>query len=76
MKKAVLQLETLVCPSCSMKIEGALKSISGIDKESISVLFNASKVKLSFDETQVNVEVMKAAINKVGFEVLKMQVKE
>ncbi|MBS3986562.1 MAG: cation transporter [Erysipelotrichaceae bacterium] len=76
MKKAVLQLETLVCPSCSMKIEGALKSITGIDKESISVLFNASKVKLSFDETQVNVDAMKAAINKVGFEVLKMQVKE
>lgn len=76
MKKAVLQLETLVCPSCSMKIEGALKSIIGIDKESISVLFNASKVKLSFDETQVNVDAMKAAINKVGFEVLKMQVKE
>lgn len=76
MKKAVLQLETLVCPSCSMKIEGALKSITGIDKESISVLFNASKVKLSFDEAQVNVDAMKAAINKVGFEVLKMQVKE
>lgn len=76
MKKAVLQLETLVCPSCSMKIEGALKSITGIDKESISVLFNASKVKLSFDETQVNVDAMKEAINKVGFEVLKMQVKE
>jgi len=35
MKKAVLQLETLVCPSCSMKIEGALKSITGIDKERV-----------------------------------------
>lgn len=76
MKKAVLQLETLVCPSCSMKIEGALKSISGIDKESISVLFNASKVKLAFDENQVSVDTMKAAINKVGFEVLKTQVKD
>jgi copper chaperone len=76
MKKAVLQLETLVCPSCSMKIEGALKSLQGVDKESISVLFNASKVKLSFNDQVLSIEAIHTAINKVGFEILKSQVKD
>ena len=35
MEKAILQLETLSCPSCMQKIEGALKSVNGIDKDSI-----------------------------------------
>lgn len=76
MKKAVLQLETLVCPSCSMKIEGALKSLKGVDKESISVLFNASKVKLMFNDQEMSIETIQKAINGVGFEVLKTQVKD
>jgi copper chaperone CopZ len=40
MKKATIQLETLTCPSCILKIEGALKSLAGVDKESINVSFN------------------------------------
>lgn len=28
MEKAILQLETLSCPSCMQKIEGALKSVN------------------------------------------------
>ncbi|NLV89632.1 MAG: metal-binding protein, partial [Tissierellia bacterium] len=35
MKSATIQLETLACPSCSQKIEGALKALDGIDKDSI-----------------------------------------
>lgn len=76
MKKAVLQLETLVCPSCSLKIEGALKTLVGVEHESISVLFNASKVKFNFNETTLSIDSIVKAINKVGFEVLKTQVKE
>jgi len=32
------------------KIENAIKSLDGIDKENLSVSFNTSKVKLNFDE--------------------------
>ena len=32
MQKATIQLETLTCPSCMLKIEGAVKSIDGVDK--------------------------------------------
>jgi len=76
MKKASIQLETLVCPSCSLKIEGALKQLDGVDKASISVLFNASKVKFNFNDEIVSIDKIHAAIQKVGFEVLKSNIKE
>jgi len=75
MQKAVIQLDTLTCPSCALKIEGAIKSLDGINKESVSVLFNSSKVKLEFDESIVNVDVIGQAISKLGYDVLKTNVK-
>ncbi|NLN14371.1 MAG: heavy-metal-associated domain-containing protein, partial [Tissierellia bacterium] len=50
MKQATIQLETLACPSCMQKIEGALKAVDGIDNDTIKISFNSSKVKLEFDE--------------------------
>ncbi len=75
MKKAVLQLDTLVCPSCSMKIESAVKSMVGVDKDSVNVLFNSSKVKLDFDDSNVSVEQINEVITKLGFDVLKSSIK-
>lgn len=75
MKKATIQLETLTCPSCMLKIEGAVKALDGIDKESINVSFNTSKVKLNFDEEKVSLEEIEKAITAVGYEVKKSQAK-
>lgn len=69
MKKATLQLETLSCPSCMAKIEGAVKNIHGVEKDTIKVLFNASKLKLDFDEEKTSIDDIEKAINKVGYEV-------
>ena len=71
MKKAVLQLETLVCPTCMQQIEGALKSVPGIEKESVKVLFNASKAKLNFDETHADLKDISQAVQSIGYDVLK-----
>ena len=38
------------------EIEGALKSVNGIDKDSIKVLFNSSKVKTNFDSAVTSIE--------------------
>lgn len=65
------QLETLTCPSCSMKIEGAIKRMDGIEK--IEVLFNSSRVRVSFDETVQNVDEIKNTIQTVGFDVLSVK---
>lgn len=75
MKSATIQLETLACPSCMLKIEGALKSLEGIDKDSIKVSFNTSKAKLNFDDEKVTIEDIENAITKVGYEVQKSKVK-
>jgi copper chaperone len=75
MQKATIQLETLTCPSCMLKIEGALKNIDGIDKESINVSFNTSKAKLNFDDEKTSINDIENDITKLGYEVKKSTVK-
>ncbi|WP_192986624.1 heavy-metal-associated domain-containing protein [Carnobacterium mobile] len=75
MEKAVLQLEALSCPSCMQKIEAAVKSVNGVDKNSIKVLFNSSKVKIDFDAAVTSIEDIQQAIENVGYPVLKTKVK-
>ena len=76
MKKATIQLETLTCPSCAMKIEKAVKSLDGVDKDSVNVTFMSSKVKLEFDDEKLSVDTIEKTIKSLGYEVKKMQVKE
>ncbi|MCA9766072.1 MAG: heavy-metal-associated domain-containing protein [Carnobacterium sp.] len=75
MKKATVQLEPLSCPSCLQKIENATKSLKGVDSDSIKVLFNASKVKLTFDEQVISIEEIEKAIQSLGYEVEKSSVR-
>ncbi|MBZ2175981.1 heavy-metal-associated domain-containing protein [Schnuerera sp. xch1] len=65
------KLETLTCPSCMAKIEGALKKTEGIEKS--EVLFNSSKAKVTFDESVVNAEDIKDVIERLGYRVLKVK---
>ncbi|HJF31890.1 MAG TPA: cation transporter, partial [Sporosarcina psychrophila] len=51
MQKANIQLETLTCPSCLQKIENGVGNLNGVDKDSLKVMFNASRVKVNFDDT-------------------------
>lgn len=74
MKKATIQLETLTCPSCILKVEGAIKRLEGVDQETLKVLFNSSKVKVDFDEDKISIEEITSAITKVGYDVLKSKV--
>jgi len=76
MKKATIQLETLTCPSCMLKIEGGVKALDGVDQESLNVSFNSSKVKVNFDEEKVSIGEIEKAIDKLGYEVKKTQVKD
>jgi len=75
MLQATIQLETLTCPSCLAKIEGALKSLNGVVHDSVKVMFNASRAKLDFDESQVSIETIENSIRKLGFDVIRSRVK-
>lgn len=75
MQKATIQLETLTCPSCLQKIDKAVKALEGVDKESVEVLFNSSKVKVNYDEEKTSIEEIEKAITALGYEVLKSRIK-
>lgn len=76
MKKATLQLETLTCPSCMQKIDKTVRTLDGIDKDSVNVMFNSSKLKVTFDDSVTSVEKIIDAISNLGFDVLSSQVTE
>ena len=68
MKKSI-QMEELVCPMCAQKIETALKKAPGVT--AASVLYNASKAKVEFDETKTNLEELAKIITGLGYQVIK-----
>lgn len=71
MVKKTFQLEPLTCPSCAAKIEGALRGTEGV--EDIEVLFNSSRVRVTFDEGVQDVDGISKVIGKIGFEVLSVK---
>ena len=75
MSKATIQLEALGCPSCMQKIENAVKSVNGVDQDSVKVMFNSSKVKTDFDEATLKIEEIESAIENLGYPVIKSKVK-
>ena len=74
MKKATLQLETLTCPSCVAKIEGALKKMDGVDQDSTKISFSSSRVRLDFDDSKVSIDDITNSITKLGYAVEKSRV--
>jgi copper chaperone CopZ len=66
--KKTFQLETLSCPTCATKIEGMLKKTSGV--EEAEVLFTSSKVKVTFNDEQIQSDQIKKRITNLGYDVI------
>lgn len=62
-------MEELVCPMCAQKIETALQKVDGVT--SASVLYNASKAKVDFDEEKTSLDELKNVITGLGYVVIK-----
>ena len=67
--KKTIQMEELVCPLCAQKIEAALQKAPGV--LSATVLYNASKAKVEFDESRTSLESLKEVITSLGYVVIK-----
>ena len=67
--KKTIQMEELVCPLCAQKIEAALQTAPGV--LSTTVLYNASKAKVEFDESRTSLESLKEVITSLGYVVIK-----
>ena len=74
MKRVIIQLGTLTCPSCMQKIENAVGQQEGVDK--VKILFNASKVKVDLRSDETSPDALKKVIEDLGYEVEAMKVKE
>ena len=67
MKKVMMKLDGMTCPSCLTKIKKAVGSTPGTDD--IKVLFNAGKLKFVMDPARTNSNEIKNAIEEMGYEV-------
>lgn len=72
MKKIVLNLEPLTCPSCIKKIESALKRLDGVTEA--KVLFNSGKVRAQFDESKVSSEEISQTVSGLGYPIISQKV--
>jgi copper chaperone CopZ len=68
MTSKTYQLERLTCPSCVLKIKAMMKRTKGV--KSSNVMFMASKLKVTFDESIIKSEEIKRNLDKLGFKVL------
>lgn len=75
MQKAVINLESLACPSCLQKIESAVKGLNGVEKDTVEVLFNSSRVRTNFDSETISIEEIEKAIEDLGYPVIRSRVK-
>lgn len=69
MKTVTLTTEPFTCPSCVKKIEKALTFHDGV--RAVRVLFNSSRVQISYDESKVGVEELSRAVTTLGYPVLR-----
>lgn len=71
MKKIVMQLEQLTCPTCVKKIENTLENRTGVINT--KVLYNASKVRISYNEEEISPKELTREIMILGYDVLSMK---
>lgn len=65
------QTEPLTCPSCISKITTVVERQDGV--ESAKVMFNSSKVKVTFDADAITPDQIAQSITSLGYQVLSHQ---
>ncbi|MFA5855812.1 MAG: heavy metal-associated domain-containing protein [Candidatus Pacearchaeota archaeon] len=70
MKKYKLTIQGMHCASCASNVEKAVKKINGINEVSVSLMTNKAIIQAN---DNVNPEVIKNAISKVGYKVTNIE---
>ena len=65
MKEVKLNIEGMHCTGCSTRLEKVLNNVDGV--ESAKVSLEEKKADIKYDETQVNEDELKEAIEDAGF---------
>ncbi|GIN57276.1 copper chaperone CopZ [Lederbergia ruris] len=62
-----LNVQGMTCGHCKMSVESALKKLDGVSAAEVHL--ETGKVDVTFDESKVNVEAMKEAIEEQGYDI-------
>lgn len=76
MIKAIITLEKMTCPSCLQKITETVRSMAGVNEDSVRGLFNSRKIITSFDGNSVAIEEIERAIVGLGYAVVGSTLKD
>ena len=65
MTKAKLKVEGMHCGSCALSVDDRLEELIGVKKAATS--YRRGQTKVQFDEQQVSVEAIAAAVEELGY---------
>ncbi|UOQ83957.1 copper chaperone CopZ [Gracilibacillus salinarum] len=67
MGQKTLDVQGMTCGHCKMSVEGALNELDGVSAAEVNL--KSGKVDVTFDESKVNVDAMKEAVEDQGYDV-------
>ncbi len=62
-----LKIRGMDCAECAQHVEDAIRSLAGV--HSAKVFFTAERAQIAYDERQVNLDALRAAVEKAGYRV-------
>lgn len=65
MKETNLKIEGMHCAGCSKRLEKVLNNLEGVEIAKVSL--EEKKATIKYDETKINIENIKEAIEDAGF---------
>ena len=65
MKETNLKIEGMHCAGCSTRLEKVLNNLEGVEIAKVSL--EEKKATIKYDETKINIENIKEAIEDAGF---------
>ncbi len=65
MKETNLKIEGMHCAGCSTRLEKVLNNLEGVETAKVSL--EEKKATIKYDETKINIENIKEAIEDAGF---------
>ena len=65
MKETNLKIEGMHCAGCSTRLEKVLNNLEGVETAKVSL--EEKKATIKYDETKINIETIKEAIEDAGF---------
>lgn len=66
MKTEIIKVKGMSCSHCQLAVQDAVRKLPGIKK--VKARRRSAEATVSYDETMVDIEQVKAAINDIGYE--------